>query len=215
LHALKNLLAKWTAFLWALLKPLGAWGVFAIGGIDAAFIGMPLDAVVAGYVYMQPRRFWLYVLMAAAGSAVGSLVLYGIGYGMGDLVLEKRIGKAKFQRMRDRFDRHEFLTLMLPAILPPPFPFKLFALSAAVFEMHFTRFMLAIFAGRVVRFLILSVLVIKFGPQAVSLAGKLLRQHLTWVAVALGVAIIIGVGFWWRARKRGLTQMDADHLSKK
>ncbi len=201
MHALKHLLAKWTAFLWALLKPLGAWGVFAIGGIDAALIGMPVDAIVAGYVYAQPHRFWVYVFMASAGSALGSLVIYGIGYGMGELVLEKRMGREKFLRMRDRFERHEFLTLMLPAILPPPFPFKLFALSAAVFEMHFTRFMLAIFAGRVVRFLTLSVLVIKFGPQAVALAGNLIREHLVWLLVALALAIIGGVGFWWRAKK--------------
>ncbi len=201
MHALKHLLAKWTAFLWVLLKPLGAWGVFAIGGIDAALIGMPVDAIVAGYVYSQPHRFWVYVFMAAVGSSLGSLVMYGIGYGMGELVLEKRMGREKFLRMRDRFERHEFLTLMLPAILPPPFPFKLFALSAAVFEMHFTRFMLAIFAGRVVRFLILSVLVIKFGPQAVALAGNLIREHLVWLLVALALAIIGGVGFWWRVKK--------------
>lgn len=202
MHAIKNLLAKWTALLWALLKPLGAWGVFAIAGIDGALLGMPLDAVVASYVYLQPHRFWLYTLMAAAGSALGSLVVYGIGYSMGELVLEKRIGREKFNRMRDRFERHEFLTLMLPAILPPPFPFKLFALSAAAFEMHFTHFMLAVFAGRVVRFLILSALVIKFGPQAVTLAGNLIREHLVWLLVALGLAIIIGVGFWWRGRKQ-------------
>lgn len=202
MRTLKNLLARWTAFLWALLKPLGAWGVFAIAGVDAAFIGMPLDAVVAGYVYLQPHRFWLYTLVASAGSALGSLVVYGIGYGMGELVLEKRMGREKFNRMRERFERHEFLTLMLPAILPPPFPFKLFALSAAVFEMHFTNFLLAIFAGRVVRFLILSGLVIKFGPQAVTLAGNLIRQHLVWLLAAVGLAIIIGVGFWWRAKQK-------------
>jgi membrane protein YqaA with SNARE-associated domain len=208
LHTLRNLFARWTAFLWALLKPLGAWGVFAIAGVDSAFIGMPLDPVVAGYVYLQPHRFWLYTLMAAAGSALGSLVVYGIGYGMGELVLEKRMGRAKFDRMRERFERHEFLTLMLPAIMPPPFPFKLFALSAAVFEMHFTHFMLAIFAGRVVRFLILSALVIKFGPGAVTLAGTLVRQHLVLVLAAVGLAVIIGVGFWLRAKQRKTAATD-------
>jgi membrane protein YqaA with SNARE-associated domain len=209
LHTLKTLLAKWTAFLWALLKPLGVWGVFAIGAVDAAFLAMPLDPVVAGYVYNQPHRFWLYTLMAAAGSASGNLVVYIIGYGMGELVLEKRIGKERFQRMRDRFDRHEFLTLMLPAILPPPFPFKPFALSAAVFEMHITRFLLAIFAGRVVRFLILSLLVIKFGPQAVTLAGRLVGKHLVWVLAAVGVVIAAGVLFWLRERRKQ-TRIQAD-----
>ena len=202
MHTLKNLLARWSGLLWALLKPLGAWGVFAIGGIDAAVLGMPVDAVVAGYVYSHPHRFWVYVLMAAAGSALGSLVMYGIGYSMGDLVLEKRMGKEKFEHMRERFERREFLALMLPAIMPPPFPFKLFALSAAVFEMHLTRFMLAIFTGRVVRFMILSLLVIRFGPEAVNLAANLVRRQLVWMLAAIGLGIIIGVGFWLRGKRK-------------
>jgi membrane protein YqaA with SNARE-associated domain len=202
LNTLGNLLARWSAFLWALLKPLGAWGVFAIAGIDSALLGLPLDPVVAGYVYREPNRFWLYTLMAAAGSALGSLIIYGIGYEMGELVLEKRMGAAKFARMRERFERHEFLALMLPAMMPPPFPFKLFALSAAVFEMHFSHFMLAIFAGRVARFLILSALVIKFGPQAVTLVADLVRTHLTWLSIGLLLAVIFAVGFWWRMKKQ-------------
>jgi membrane protein YqaA with SNARE-associated domain len=203
LRTLKHLLARWTGFLWAVLKPLGAWGVFAIAGVDSAFIGMPLDAVVAGYVYNAPHLFWLYTLMAAAGSALGSMVVYGIGYEMGELVLEKRIGAAKFQRMRAKFERHEFLTLALPAIFPPPFPFKVFALSAAVFEMHWTRFMLAIFAGRVARFLILSGLVIFFGPQVVSATGVLIREHAAWLIIALVIAVTVGVAFWlWLKNKR-------------
>jgi len=201
LRTLEHLLAKYTAFLWALLKPLGAWGVFAIAGIDSAFFGMPLDPVVAGYVYMQPHRFWLYAIMAAAGSAVGSLIIYGVGYEMGELVLEKRLGKARFQRMHARFERRGFVALALAAVVPPPFPFKIFALSAAVFEMHFTRFMLAIFTGRVVRFLILGGLVIVFGPQVVDLMANLVREHLVWLLVAAGLGIIVGVGFWWRAKR--------------
>ncbi len=201
MRTLEHLLAKYTAFLWALLKPLGAWGVFAIAGIDSAFFGMPLDPVVAGYVYMQPHRFWLYAIMAAAGSAVGSLIIYGVGYEMGELVLEKRLGKARFQRMHARFERRGFVALALAAVVPPPFPFKIFALSAAVFEMHFTRFMLAIFTGRVVRFLILGGLVIVFGPQVVDLMANLVREHLVWLLVAAGLGIIVGVGFWWRAKR--------------
>lgn len=204
LGTLSHLLARWTGFLWALLKPLGAWGVFFIAAIDAALFGMPMDPVVAGYVYRHPPRFWLYALMASAGSALGSLLIYAVGYEMGDLVLEKRLGKAKFERIRQKFERHQFLALMLPAMMPPPFPFKAFALSAAVFEMHFSHFMLAIFAGRMVRFLMLSLLVLVFGPHAISLVGNLLHGHLTWLLVALGLAVIVGVTLWWLVRRNKL-----------
>ncbi|HEY5164196.1 MAG TPA: VTT domain-containing protein [Terriglobales bacterium] len=192
---IKNLLAKWTLLLWTLLKPLGVWGVFAIAAIDSAALGMPLDPIVAGYVYLQPQKFWLYVLMASAGSALGSLIIYAIGYEMGELVLEKKMGKEKFQRVRARFEKHEFLALFVPSLMPPPFPFKLFALSAAVFEMHITHFLLAIFVGRVVRFLILSALVVLFGPQVVELIGPLFRQHAglmgAIMAVTVGLVVLL------------------------
>lgn len=203
MHELSHLLARWTGFLWELLKPLGAWGVFAIAAIDSALFGMPLDAVVGGYVYAQPHLFWMYALMGSAGSALGSLIIYGIGYKMGELVLEKRLGKEKFERIRRKFDDHEFLALMLPSMMPPPFPFKVFALSAAVFEMHFSHFMLAIFAGRMARFLILSALVIKFGPRAVTLASDLMHRHAQLLLVALALAVVAGVALWlWVKRRR-------------
>lgn len=176
--------------------------MFAIAAIDSAFFGMPLDAVVGGYVYMHPRLFWLYSIMAAAGSAIGSLVLYFIGVAMGELVLEKRMGKAKFERVRARFENHEFLALAVPAIMPPPFPFKLFALSAAVFEMHWAHFLLAIFTGRVARFLLLSALVIYFGPQAVSIIGAFIRQHGMVALAVFAVAIAIGAFFFIRGKRR-------------
>lgn len=204
---IKNLLAKWTAFLWVLLKPLGAWGVFAIAAIDSAALGMPLDPVVAGYVYLQPHKFWLYALMASAGSAIGSLVIYAIGYEMGELVLEKRMGKAKFERIRAKFEKHEFMALAVPSLMPPPFPFKLFALSAAVFEMHWTRFVLAIFVGRVVRFLILSALVVFFGPQVVSIMGGLFRQHAGIAAAAIAVIAALVLFFVLRSKKRRATDL--------
>jgi len=160
-----------------------------------------MDPIVAGYVYLQPHRFLLYAFMASAGSALGSLLIYVVGYEMGELVLEKRIGKTRFDRIRRRFEAHEFLALMLPAMMPPPFPFKAFALSAAVFEMHFGHFLLAIFAGRMGRFLILSLLVIKFGPRAVSLAGDLIRAHLNWPMLALA-AVALVLLFWFLFKKK-------------
>ena len=199
---IKKLLAKWTLFLWTLLKPLGAWGVFAIAAIDSAALGMPLDPVVAGYVYLQPHKFWLYAIMASAGSAIGSLIIYGIGYEMGELVLEKRMGKEKFLRIQARFEKHEFLALAVPSFMPPPFPFKLFVLSAAVFEMHWTRFLLAIFTGRIVRFLILSTLVVLFGPQVVGIMGTLFQRHAGLVGAALAVIAAVILFFVLRNKRK-------------
>lgn len=201
MKTIKHILNRYTALLWGILKPLGAWGVFAIAGIDSAFLGMPLDPVVATYVYSNPHRFLLYVIMASAGSAVGSIILYLIGYKGGEVLLEKKMPKAKFEKIRASFDRHEFWALMFPAMMPPPFPFKLFVLAAAAFEMRFEHFLLAIFAGRFLRFLALSLLVIKFGPQAIDIVRSLLLHHLNFV-LGVVLAVLIALLIWRRKKQR-------------
>ena len=188
MHTISHALARYTHFIWGLLQPLGSWGVFAIAAIDGSLLGMPLDPVVAGYVYQNPHKFLLYVIMASVGSAAGSIVLYVIGYKGGEVLLQKRMSPQKFESMRRSFDRHEFWALMFPAMLPPPFPFKLFVLAAAAFEMNFAHFELAIFAGRFARFLILSLLTIKFGPQVVGIMSHLVHQHLAALLIAVAVA---------------------------
>src|SRR5580658_8937453 len=146
---------------------------------------MPVDAVVAAYVYNDRRHFLLYVLLASLGSAVGSIPLYILGYLGGEKVLRKRISEERFQKIHASFERHEFWALMFPGMLPPPTPFKIFVLGAAVFEMRFRDFLAAVFAGRFVRFLTLALLTLWFGPQIVGLMGTLVRRHFSWLLGAI------------------------------
>ena len=94
LTALKNILTRYTTWIWKVLAPLGPWGVFAIAAVDGALFGMPVDAVVATYVYNDRPHFLFYVVMASAGSALGNLVMYAIGYFGGETVLRKRISRT-------------------------------------------------------------------------------------------------------------------------
>ena len=197
MNTIKHIISRYTAFLWAILAPLGVWGVFVISAMDAAAFGLPMDLVIAGYVYKKPSMFLVYCLMGAAGSALGSCVLYWIGYEGGEKLLRKKISEERFDKIHRSFDRHEFWALMFPAMLPPPTPFKLFVLAAAVFEMRFTHFLLAIFAGRFVRFFALSILTIKFGPQFVEWSGKFVGENIFWI---LGVVAEI-LAIWLVVRK--------------
>ncbi len=193
MHVIKTILAKYTGFFLGLMKALGMWGPFTIAAVDASFFGLPLDPVVAGYVWSDRHRFWIYPIMAAAGSALGSLILYAVGRGGGEVFLAKRISKQRLERIRERFEKQEFFALMIPSMAPPPFPFKIFVLSAGVFDMKPVDFLLAIFVGRVIRFFILAFLVLQFGPQVVSRVGELFRNHLeiTLVAIAAAIAAIV------------------------
>ena len=194
---MKHLLNKWSLLILSVLKPLGIWGVAGFAAVDAAFLGMPLDAIVAGYSYADPKRFLLYAIMAGAGSAIGSIVIYYIGYKGGEVLLVKRIGQQRFDKIKASFERHEFFAIMLPSMLPPPTPFKLFVLSAGVAEMRFSRFLAAIFFGRVIRFSIVSLIVIRYGPAILGFIGSAFHQHLRTVIAVVAVAILIS---WWVLR---------------
>jgi membrane protein YqaA with SNARE-associated domain len=201
LKTIGHILARYTAWIWGLLHHLGYWGVFVIAFADSALLGMPVDAIVATYVYHDHKLLFFYVALASVGSALGSIPLYLIGYEGGEKILRKRISEERFQRIHRSFEQHEFWALMFPGMLPPPMPFKIFVLGAAISEMSFRKFFAAIVAGRFVRFTILSVLVLYFGPHIVGLMGALVRQHLGWL-----LGIIAGGLLVWllmrRSRKR-------------
>src|SRR5439155_5661187 len=135
--------------------------------LDSSSIPVPMDAILAVWVWNDKPHFWGYCLMAAAGSAVGGLVPYGLGRAGGELFLLKRVNRERFDKLRIRFEKQEFLAMTIPSMLPPPTPWKLFVFAAGVFEMPIVPFMLAVFTGRFIRWLILSLLVLKLGPGAV------------------------------------------------
>jgi len=199
LNSIGHILARYTAWIIGLLKVLGVWGPFVIAFADSALLGMPVDFIIATYVFQDRSRMLLYVAMASLGSALGSIPLYIIGYLGGEKLLRKRISEERFLKIHRSFEQHEFWALMFPGMLPPPMPFKIFVLGAAVFEMRFRDFLIAVFAGRFVRFLVLSILVLYFGPQIVELLGFAFKKH--WVLVLTVIAA--GVSLWlvWRMRR--------------
>jgi membrane protein YqaA with SNARE-associated domain len=198
LKTIAHILARYSAWILGLMKVLGIWGPFVIAFADSALLGMPVDFIVATYVYQDRRRFLLYIVMASLGSALGSTPLYVIGYLGGEKVLRKRISEERFLKIHRSFEAHEFWALMFPGMLPPPMPFKIFVLAAAVFEMRFRDFLVAIFLGRFVRFGVLSVLVLWFGPQILGLLGAVFKRH--WM---LALAMIVGgVCVWLVLRGR-------------
>jgi membrane protein YqaA with SNARE-associated domain len=198
MKTLKHILSRYTAFLWAILKPLGPWGVLLAAVLDGAAFGLPIDLVVGGYVSQNHRQWLIYVLMAAVGSAFGSLVIYAIGFAGGEELLRKRVSPARFAKLHDAFEKHPFWSLMFPAMLPPPTPFKAFVLASAVAEMSISHFLLAIFFGRFLRFTALAALVIYLGPGAVGVVRIFFSHHFHWVVLIVAVVLLA----WWYARRR-------------
>jgi membrane protein YqaA with SNARE-associated domain len=198
-----QLFNKYKLWMLAFVKPLGFWGAGCIAFIDAAAFPVPLDLIIAGYVWADKKHFYVYVIVAAAGSALGGLVPFLLGRAGGELLLMKRINRARFEQLRDRFEKQEFLAMMIPSILPPPTPWKLFVIAAGVFEMRIGNFMLSVFVGRVLRDMITAILTIKYGPEIVDLASRLATRHGVALIVVL-IVLLIGLAYWvWRKVRRG------------
>jgi membrane protein YqaA with SNARE-associated domain len=196
-----NLTAKWKFVILPALIKLGFWGVGAVALLDSSSIPVPMDAILAVYVWNDKPHFWLYCAMAAVGSAIGGLVPYGIGRAGGELFLLKRVNRARYEQLRTRFERQEFLAVMIPSMLPPPTPWKIFVFAAGVFEMRVLPYMLAVCAGRFVRWMILSLLVLKLGPGAVGLVA----HHALVLLLVVGGLAIVGFGWWWLRKRRSGT----------
>jgi len=174
--------------LQATLFGLGALGVLAIGFIDAASIPLPggPDVVVMALSHANHSLMPLYVLAAVIGSTAGSLVLYFAARKGGEKVL-KKFSPEKRARVQDLLDRYDILAMLLASVLPPPFPFKLFVLSAGAFKMQLWRFIAALVAGRGFRFLLEGWLAVRYGEQATDI----FKNHYPKIGLGVAAAIIV------------------------
>jgi membrane protein YqaA with SNARE-associated domain len=174
--------------------------------IDSASIPIPIDVLMGMWAWNDKPHFWLYALLAACGSTLGGLVPFYVGKAGGELFLLKRVNRARFDSLRKQFEKQEFLAVMIPSLLPPPTTWKLFVFGAGVFEMRTLSFMLAVFVGRCIRFGVETALVVKYGPQIVTVVGDLAKRHL--VVTLLALAVIFGGLGWWIWRKLRSKRLD-------
>jgi len=194
------------------LKAFGPLGLFGISLVDSAGIPLPggPDAVMIWLSANTPALMPLYALAATAGSAIGCTLLYLVARRAGVAAL-KRVTPAKRDRIESLLGRYDMIAVMVPAVLPPPFPFKPFVLCAGVFRLKTWRFITAIFIGRSVRFLIEGWLAIRFGEDA----GRIIKQHGWKVLVA--VVVLAASGFtlsFFRARSRRSKELSGEELPR-
>ena len=187
------LVHKAGAALIAVLSPFGIWGLAGLAFIDAALFPLPttMDGAVIGYVALDHQKFLLYCLVAAAATTLGSLIPYYVGRAGGEIFLLKRINRERYEKMRDRFAAQEFLAIMIPAMCPPPMPFKLFEIGAGVFEMRPQRYAVAVFTGKMIQFLVCALITIYFGPTIAHAFRMAMHEHLNEVLTVTGILALV------------------------
>jgi membrane protein YqaA with SNARE-associated domain len=172
------------------LITFGAFGLFAVALLDSTFVPLPssADALMLLLTTAHPRWMVLYALMATAGSALGCWMLYLISRRAGARALSK-FSEAKQKRVKDLIDRYDMLAVLVATLLPPPFPFKLFVITAGVFRFSLPRFMIAIVVGRAFRFLLEGYFAVRYGAEAKAL----LARYYPWIGLGVAIAVILFV----------------------
>lgn len=170
---------------------LGPFGLFAVALLDSSFVPLPssVDALMILLTVTHPRLMILYALLATAGSTIGCVILYYVSRRAGSRALRK-FSPAKQARVKELIDRYDVLSVLVASLMPPPFPFKLFVITAGVFRFSLTRFTLAIIAGRAFRFLLEGYLAIRYGAQA----SQILQKYYPWIGLGLAI-LIVGIFF--------------------
>ena len=180
-----DVLARISEFLIA----FGPVGLFTVALLDSTFVPLPssADALVIILSAAAPRWMVLYALTATAGSALGCWILYRVSRRAGRRALA-RFSPPKQQRVKDWIDRYDALAVAVACLLPPPFPFKVFVVTAGVLRFNVTRFMVAIVAGRAFRFLLVGYFAVQFGDEA----KELLAKYYPWIGLVLAILVVIG-----------------------
>ncbi len=173
--------------LYQLVLGLGGPGLFFLALADSSFLSIPegndLLIIVLSTGATWERMIY-YVLMTTAGSVTGCFLLYSVGRRGGRFV-KRRLSSAKLEQMHALYRRWGTWAIVVPSMLPPPTPFKVFVLSAGVFGVAVPRFLVAVAAGRSLRYLVWGVLAVLYGEQA-----KFWLQH-NLHAVGIGVLVLL------------------------
>ncbi len=171
---------------------IGGPGLFLVAFLDSSFLSLPEinDVLVVLMVTRNEELMPYYAAMATLGSITGCLVLYVLGRKGGEAILQKRFSGPRVEKAMELFRRFGVLAIIVPALLPPPAPFKVFVLLSGVTRVPWPRFCGAVAVGRGVRYFGEGLLAVRYGDAAV----ELLRANGPLVSLVLAVVVLLGVG---------------------
>ncbi len=185
------------------LGSFGGPGLFAVAFLDSSFLSLPEinDILVVSFVVQHKERLVYYASMSTLGSIAGCFLVYLIGLKGGEAVLRKRFSAGRIERGMEAFRRYGLLAILVPALLPPPAPFKIFVLLAGVSRVPLGTFTIAVAIGRGLRYFVLGLLAVWYGDMALHY----LRENAKPVGLVLaGVVLVLGVLYIiWSRRKTG------------
>jgi LPXTG-motif cell wall-anchored protein len=197
-------LAKLGNSIGTAIAGLGGIGVLILAIGDSSFLTVPEgnDLLI---VILSTGKSWgnmaYFVGMTVIGSVIGCLLLYAVGRKGGRPILRRRFSQQKIDRAEMLFKKYGILTIVIPSILPPPLPFKIFVLSAGVFRLNILEFLTAVVIGRTIRYSMWGILAVLYG----NTFKRFMQQNLNSIGMILlvlfGLVLAAVFGFYLYRRK--------------
>jgi membrane protein YqaA with SNARE-associated domain len=175
--------------------------MIVIGALDSSLLSLPEinDYLVVGRCFKQPSAVFYFPLFAALGSVLGCLLLYTIMRRGGQAVLRRRFKGENIERVERAYARYGFLAIAIPAVLPPPMPFKIFVATAGALEYPRWRFLVTVMIARAVRYYVEGVLAVFYGRRVLLFMRD---NGLVILSVAATAAVLILVVYLFINRKQ-------------
>jgi membrane protein YqaA with SNARE-associated domain len=183
------------------LLPYGGFGLMVLAMCDSSFLSLPEvnDLLLMTFAINEPSSMVKFALLTTIGSVAGCALLYALGRKGGEAFLRKTFADERLARVQRWYQRHGVLAVIVPSLLPPPTPFKIFVLSAGTFGISWPKFLIAVVIGRGIRYFSEGILAVMYGPAAIEFVQN------NYGKVGLGLAIVIvvtGLIFFSLGRRR-------------
>jgi len=192
---------------WRWLRHLGAPGLVLLGLADNSVVPVPgsMDVLTIWLTVHHRSLWWYYALAATAGSLLGGYLTYRIAYKGGKDAIERKLGKRRAQSFYRRFERWGFWAVVLPALLPPPFPFVPFLLAAGAMQYTRSKFLGALALGRGLRYSIMAGLGLFYGRQFLRFFDKNTKPTVAVLIAFSVIGALAGLIGYIRVRREGGT----------
>ena len=176
-----------SAWLRNALLPYGGFGLMVLAMCDSSFVSLPEvnDILLMTFAINDPGSMVKYALLTTLGSVIGCALLYAVGRKGGEAFLRKTFADERLAKVQRWYQRHGVLAVIVPSLLPPPTPFKVFVLSAGTFGISWPKFLTAVIIGRGIRYFSEGILAVMYGQQAIEFVQK------NYGKIGLGFAIVI------------------------
>ena len=186
-----------------LAEALGSPGLLLLAFLDSSFLSFPqvVDILMIGLVGRYPERFLWYASLPTIGSVAGSYVLYSLARRGGEAFIRRRMRERHVDRALEVFRKYGMLAVAVPAIMPPPVPFKIFILAAGASGMRTRDFLIAISAGRALRYFGEAIIAAWYGDAAFRAIETFMLEHtLATLLMMAGILAAIAGWMWWAQR---------------